>query len=179
MNIQLALFKLLITLYNVVRLTLVFIPLIYAILLIRTPSVIEIPLLKVLFLSFAPALGTAVWNALRFEQFHHLATTYYQKSAQMVEINYPADGETIRKAVGEYVNQRKWRWLSESDHHIELKSSPARDRIHIEWTNELIKVESKPAFPWIFIDFGRNYKNILQLLIVIKKAHSKSTSNEG
>ena len=171
MNLQLAFFKLLITFYNVIRLSLVFLPLIYAILLIRTPSVIEIPLLKVLFLSFAPALGVAVWNALRFEQYQLISPEYYQKSKQEIEIAYQTDSGKLVQAVKELAAQRKWKVLAEGEGYIELRTSPARDRIDVQWDAAHIKVSSKPAYPWIFIDFGRNYKNILQLLVQIKKAH--------
>lgn len=171
MNLQLAFFKLLITFYNVIRLSLVFLPLIYAILLIRTPSVIEIPLLKVLFLSFAPALGVAVWNALRFEQYQLISPEYYQKSKQEIEITYQTDTGKLVQAVKELADQRKWKVLAEREGSIQLRTSPARDRIDVQWDAEHIKVSSKPAYSWIFIDFGRNYKNILQLLVQIKKAH--------
>lgn len=171
MNLQLALFKLFITFYNVVRLTLVFLPLIYAILLIRTPSVVSIPILKVLFLSFAPALGVAVWNALRFDQFHLMPPESYQKSTQEASVKINVKPELIKEVAQNVCNKRKWKLISEGEHSLELRTSPARDKVMLRWDDTTLSITSKPAYPWIFIDFGRNYKNIIELLVQIKKAH--------
>lgn len=174
MNLKLALFKVLITLYNMFRLTVVFIPLIYAILIIRTPQAIEVAWLKVLFLSFAPALGVAVWNALRFEQFELLKAEYYQRSRQKVCVELVVEQKDLQKALEPFLQKRKWKQLKESEHKSLLRTSPMRDQVEITMEENRLCIESRPAFSWIFIDFGRNYKNIIQLLVAIRKAKSST-----
>lgn len=174
MNLKIALFKVLITLYNMFRLTLVFIPLIYAILVIRTPQALDIVWLKVLFLSFAPALAVSVWNALRYEQYELLKTEYYQRSQQKVCIELAVDHNDLLQALEPFVSKRKWKLLQQTDGKYMLRTSPMRDQVEITSDGNTLCISSKPYFSWLFIDFGRNYQNIIRLLVAIRKAKTST-----
>lgn len=174
MNLKIAFFKVLITFYNMFRLTLVFVPLIYAILLIRTPQAVEIPILKVLFLSFAPALAVSVWNALRFEQYELLNPEYYQRSVQKVCIELQVTEQEIIQAIEPFLQKRKWKLLNQEENTWYLRTSPMRDQVVIRLDGNSLCIESKPYLPWLFIDYGRNYKNIIQLLVAIRRAKSST-----
>lgn len=177
MNIQQFLFKITVIIIQTLKVTLVFTPLVMAVrALMGIEFIWQQELTPAVFIAFGIGMSLTVWNALDFENYKKIDPKQYLKSNQNmpIELSEAIKSETVFKQILLAVDTNKdWNLRSQSATNIKiLAKSPYKfkDIIEIEklGNNKLI-IKSKPKYFFWLIDLGRNYKNILSVLRVIKE----------
>lgn len=171
------LFKLTAILLQYIFTTIVFIPIVYVVHLIKYNfHTQEIVFIRILFFAVAFALPFVVANAFSFAKFEHNELTYYlkpkQKHTLIVDIN--AD-ELLKTTVAHLSEKPFWKFISQSENtiHYSVKNIILKDDVFISAKPiSDIKTEltilSKPSLALLFLDYGRNYQNIIKVLLAIK-----------
>lgn len=171
------LFKLTAILLQYIFTTIVFIPIVYVVHLIKYNfHTQEIVFIRILFFAVAFALPFVVANAFSFAKFEHNELTYYlkpkQKHTLIVDIN--AD-ELLKTTVAHLSEKPFWKFISQSENtiHYSVKNIILKDDVFISAKPiSDIKTEltilSKPSLALLFLDYGRNYQNIIKVLLATK-----------
>ncbi|MCB9251931.1 MAG: hypothetical protein H6605_05650 [Flavobacteriales bacterium] len=167
------LFKLTAIFIQFILIAIVFFPLIYLGQLIKYNFEIQnVAILKVIFLSIAFAMPFAVANAFAFAKFQRMELDYYLKSRQKHKITMQNNAENILNNLLSTEKEKPfWTLVSKSSDEIELsvKSLMVSDKVKVKLKNLAdnsceMTIESKPKQSYLFLDFGRNYRNILQVM---------------
>ncbi len=171
------LFKLTAILLQYIFTTIVFIPIVYVVHLLKynfhTQAIVFI---RILFFAVAFDLPFVVANAFSFAKFEHNELTYYlkpkQKHTVIVDIN--AD-ELLKTTVAHLSEKPFWKFISQSENtiHYSVKNIILKDDVFISAKPiSDIKTEltilSKPSLALLFLDYGRNYQNIIKVLLATK-----------
>jgi hypothetical protein len=177
MNIQNFLFKIAVIIIQTLKITVIITPLVMAIRALRSVEfelIQELP--AAIFIAFGLGMSLTVWNALDFENYKKMDPKQYLKSNQHmpIELTKEVNPAKVFNQITQAVEENKnWKLISQSASSIKiLATSPYKfkDIIEIENSGEnKLLIKSKPrSFFWL-IDLGRNYKNILSVLRVIKE----------
>lgn len=176
MNLKLFLFKLSIILLQTLKITLLLTPLVLAVRAIYMPVFDLLPELQAaIFIAFGIGMSATIWNAFEFENYRLMDLKYYLKSHQKYELNLSEtlDGSQVRDFIIENISQAgNWKLISKEEQNLEFKVLSKRkiaDTVRIRIQGNRVLMESKPRLNFWPLDMGRNYKNILHLLVVIKK----------
>lgn len=169
-------FKLSVTTINVILLMLIFIPFFYSLIIVFPQSIkygytfIAKNFKMVLFISFAPALLIAAFNFIEFEAFRKIDAKFYQKARQKLTLKFKEKVPSIQEEnlLKTLLNQKgNWKILSSDENHIKFKRTSRyfiTDIIEIKTLdNHRLELSSKPRLKVWFIDFGRNYRNLLSI----------------
>lgn len=167
------LFKLTAIFFQYIAVILVFMPLVFLSQLLKYKfQTEEIAFIRVLFFSVALAMPFAVANAFSFANFEKIDLKYYLKSNQVHKVVTPQPtAAVIHNAVTRLSQKPFWKLKNQSSDSITfvVKNLILTDEVSLhcidrgDGTTEL-EFESKPRQSYIFLDFGRNYRNILRLL---------------
>lgn len=177
MNIQNFLFKISVIIFQTLKITLIFTPLVMSVRALRGVDFVwQQELSAAAFIAFGIGMSLTVWNALDFENYKKIDPKQYLKSNQnmLIELTPAVKIENVFNQINKSIDDNKnWRLLSQSDTNIKILAiSPNKfkDIIELESDGEnMLLIKSKPkSFFWL-IDLGRNYKNILSVLRVIKE----------
>lgn len=170
-------FKLTAILLQYLLIILIIIPFVYLSQLIKYNfNTEEIMMLKVLFLAIALAMPVVVANAFAFAKFERIELAYYLKSTQKHTVLLPQSSETILANVIRNTSDLPfWTLVDQSSEELtfKVKHLLIKDNVILhtnpkgENSTEVI-IRSAPSSSLAFLDFGRNYKNILQLLTATK-----------
>lgn len=153
-------------------------PLIYFAFLIQSDFDFgKIIFIRILFFSIALALPFVMINAFAFANFNNFDLKYYLKSKQKVIVNIETKNlNTIDEIMSNIQKSKKWIVIEgESDYLIIKKTNLLiNDKISvllkaIDENKHEITIESKPYTSLLFIDFARNYRNIIYVLKTLKK----------
>jgi len=177
MNIQQFLFKITVIIIQTLKITAIFTPLVMAVRALRGLEFeLQQELPAAIFIAFGLGMSLTVWNALDFENYKKIDPKQYLKSNQHmpIELSQAVKPATVFNQITQAIDSNKnWKLISQTDSNIKiLATSPykLKDIIEIENSGEnKLLIKSKPrSFFWL-IDLGRNYKNILGVLRVIKE----------
>lgn len=170
-------FKLIAIFLQYVLLIAILFPLIYLAQLLKYNfKADEIYLLKILFLAIAIAMPFAVANAFSFANYEKMEITSYLKSKQIHKVAVADSVENLTKTIQQnLVKEPFWTLITQSDNSLvyKVKSLMVSDKVTIQFKpqnnnqTELV-IESKPILSFIFLDFARNYRNILKVLLSSK-----------
>jgi len=138
----------------------------------------EIYLLKIVFLAIALALPFAVANAFSFANYERMEISSYLKSKQIHEVAVEISADDLAKNIQQNISKEPfWTLQSKNDNTLiyNAKSLMVSDRVTIQFKSQnnnqtKLVIESKPIFSFLFLDFGRNYRNILKVLLASKTA---------
>jgi len=156
----------------------IFFPLVFTTQLMKFNfSTAEIVFVKVLFLAIALALPFAIANAFSFAKFEKMELQYYLKSTQVHKV-------VVQKSVAQLLNNTLenlsekpfWTLISQSENSLtySVKNLILTDLVslnlkEIAENKTELTLKSKPIQSIIFLDFGRNYRNILNVLMAANK----------
>lgn len=176
MNLRLFLFKLLIILLQTLKITILVTPVVLAVRAIYLPVFDLNPELQAaIFIAFGVGMSATIWNAFEFENFRLMNLKYYLKSNQKHELTISDSINTDKLLdflVGNINQAGNWKLISRHEEGLVFKVLSKRkiaDKVEIRSIGNRVLIESKPWFNIWPLDMGRNYKNILHLLVVIKK----------
>jgi len=136
----------------------------------------EIMMLKVLFLAIALAMPIVVANAFAFAKFERIGLAYYLKSKQKHIVFLPQMPDIILNNVVSNISHNPfWTLINQTEDKLtfSVKHLLIKDKVEInvkpstEGITEVV-ISSNPTMSYVFLDFGRNYKNILQVLSATK-----------
>ena len=138
------------------------------------PEEVYIP--KILFLAIAIAMPFVVANAFAFAKFENLDLPFYLKASQEHAVVIHEKPEIILQRLKANLAQKPfWILKSEQDNSLvyDVKSIILTDRLRVEFKamdpdSTALRILSKPRMGFIFLDYGRNYRNILKLLLATK-----------
>jgi len=172
------LFKLTAIIIQYILLVIVFIPVVYAFQLLKYKFNSEdIAFIRVLFFSVALAMPFVVANAFSFANFEKIDMAYYLKSNQKFQVIIDGNASEVLNSIKTNLSKKDfWKLKSQTDttFNYSVKNLIMTDKVNVsvkplsENKTELI-IFSKPKLAYVFLDFGRNYRNILGVLLAIKK----------
>ncbi len=171
------LFKLTAILLQYIFTTIVFIPIVYAVHLIKYNfHTQEIVFIRILFFAVAFALPFVVANAFSFAKFEHNELTYYLKPNQKHTVIVDRNADELLKTTVAHLSEKPfWKFISQSENkiHYSVKNIILKDEVFISAKPiSDIKTEltilSKPTLALLFLDYGRNYQNIIKVLLATK-----------
>ncbi len=174
------LFKLTAILLQYIFTTIVFIPIVYAVHLVKYNfRTEEIVFIRIVFFAVAFALPFVVANAFSFAKFENNELKYYlkpkQKHSVIIEENA---GELLKNIVTQLSAKPFWKLISKTENsaHFSVKNIILYDNVSIEAkpiseTSTELNIISKPRTPFLFLDYGRNYQNIIHVLMATKAKH--------
>lgn len=151
----------------------VLIPFVYAAHLVKYQfNMEEVVFIRVLFWAIALAMPIVVANAFAFAKYQRIELAYYLKPHQKHTVEMAKPASEIQKAIAHNLSaQPFWDLLSQSENRLNfsVKHLMIKDLVEIHLKPQSdghtqIAMMSRPARKWAFIDFARNYKNILQVL---------------
>jgi hypothetical protein len=170
-------FKLIAIFLQYVLLIAIIFPLIYLAQLLKYNfKADEIYLLKILFMAIAIAMPFAVANAFSFANYEKMEITNYLKAKQKHKVAVADSSENLTKTIKQNLDKEPfWTLINQSDNSLvyKVKSLMISDQVTIQFKpqnnnqTELV-IESKPVLSFIFLDFARNYRNILKVLLSSK-----------
>ena len=171
------LFKLTAIFLQYFLLILIFIPLIYIAQLLKYKfNTEQIAFIRILFFAVAFAMPFVVANAFSFANFDKMDIQYYLKSKPRHRVIIEKDASSVLKNTIENLSAKPfWKLKSQTENSanfivknliltddVTIKTEPLSDK-KTEFT-----ITSKPRQSFIFLDFGRNYRNILTVLMATK-----------
>ncbi len=171
------LFKLTAILFQYLFLIFVFIPIIYLAHLIKYNFNTEaIVFIRVLFFAIAFAMPFAVANAFAFAKFENNDLTYYLKCRQYHSVVIDEKASTLLKNTVDHLESKPFWKLIKQDEctaHFKVKNILIFDDVTISThrnsdTQTLLTISSIPKLRILFLDFGRNYQNIITVLLATK-----------
>lgn len=177
MDIQKFLFKVAVIIIQTLKFTLFLTPVVLAFRAMKQGNQFELmpDLQASVFIAFGLGMALTVWNALEFENFLLINPAFYLKKHQIetLELAQNASGEKILKHVAETLAAKQgWQLKHSAQNEVKFQVSSARgfkDIVSLSLINQKITLQSKPLQWFIPIDLGRNYKNILAVMRVIKE----------
>ncbi len=166
MNFQVFLFKLTMSLYYVIRLSLMFAPLTILLVFSRQGgwkygfTFIQNSLNVGLFMAFAMGFMLGMYHVLSYELIGEGPLKNYLRSKQKVKVKSSMSlSDIVEGALSDDRNSL----ITEGENSVTLKRkvifSPP-DKIKISTDEEGYVIESRPHYNWWFIDFGRNFKHV-------------------
>lgn len=167
------LFKLTAIFLQYILLIIVFLPLVFLAQLLKYNfKMEEILFLKVLFLAIAFAMPFVVANAFAYANYEKMEIDYYLKPNQTHTVTVVGTPESVKATIEGNI-QKLPLWVpiqNQSDLlGYKIKNLILNDTLTVslkpkgETHTELI-INSKPVVGFVFLDFARNYRNILTLL---------------
>ncbi len=171
------LFKLTAILLQYIFTTIVFIPIVYTVHLIKYNfHTQEIVFIRILFFAVAFALPFVVANAFSFAKFEHNELTYYLKPKQKHTVIVDRNADELLKTTVAHLSEKPfWKFINQSENsvHYSVKNIILKDDVFISAKPiSDIKTEltilSKPTLALLFLDYGRNYQNIIKVLLATK-----------
>ncbi|MCC6721642.1 MAG: hypothetical protein IT243_05525 [Bacteroidia bacterium] len=136
----------------------------------------QVVFIRILFFSIALALPFVMINAFAFANFNNFDLKFYLKSKQKLNVLVPIDRLNDFNEIKLKLCNLKWKVIDEKDNFIIFKKSNyfINDIIKYKINNKNannydIEITSKPSLKLLFIDFARNYRNILVVLKTIQK----------
>ncbi len=171
------LFKLTAIFLQYIFTTIVFLPLVFIAHLIKYNfKTEEIVFIRLLFFAVAFALPFVMANAFSFAKYELNDLTYYlkpnQKHAVIIEENA---GELIKTTVANLTKKPFWKLAEQSENsaiffvkNIILTDKVSIDSKSLSDSKTEFTISSKPTFPLLFLDYGRNYQNIINVLLATK-----------
>lgn len=178
MNLRIFGFKLLAILLQTLKIMLLFAPIVMSLRAMRAHHFYFMDELQAaLFISFGLGMAVAIFNAFEFENFKHIELSQYLKTHQTYTTNLSesVDSKQLLAFIKSKAAENGMTIPStstESENVLELEAlSPYKfkDKIKVTLTGKQITIESKPKNFFWPVDLGRNYKNILSMLLVIKQ----------
>ena len=177
MNIQHFLFKIAVIILQTLKITIIITPLVLAVRALRgVEFVLEQELTAAIFIAFGIGMALTVWNAMDFENYKKIDPKQYLKSNQkmLLELAENVKVDHVFSKIADSASMNKdWKVINQSTSKIKiLATSPNKfkDLIEIEHLgNHTLLINSRPKSLFWLIDLGRNYKNILSVLRVIKE----------
>ncbi len=171
------LFKLTAILLQYLFLIFVFIPLVYLAHLIKYNFNTEtIVFIRILFFAIAFAMPFVVANAFAFAKFENNDITYYLKCKQYhsVVIDKNAN-DLLNNTVTILASNPFWKLINQTEDTAKFKVKNILIFDHVSLsvkkksdTQTLLTISSIPKFRLLFLDFGRNYQNIIKVLLASK-----------
>ena len=171
------LFKLSAILLQYIFTTIVFIPIVYAVHLVKYNfHTEEIVFIRILFFAVAFALPFVVANAFSFAKFEHNELTYYLKPKQKHTVIIDKNAsELLKTTVANLSEKPFWKFIEQSENtvHYSVKNIILNDDVFITAkpmsdTQTELTLLSKPKLALLFLDYGRNYQNIINVLLATK-----------
>lgn len=177
MDIQKFLFKVAVIIIQTLKFTLFLTPVVLAFRAMKQGNQFEMmpDLQASVFIAFGLGMALTVWNALEFENFSLINPKFYLKNIQKetLELAQNAPGEQILKQSAEMLSAKQgWQLKHSAENEVKFQVNSARgfkDMVSLTLNNQTITLESRPLQWFIPIDLGRNYKNILAVMRVIKE----------
>lgn len=175
MNLRIFLFKLLAIVIQTFKLMLLFTPVVLSIRAFRAEHFYFMDELQAaLFISFGLGMAVTIYNAFEFENFRHLELTQYMKTNQHYKttLSDKVNASDMLSFIEKTAAQKGYTLLARTDHGLEFEiKSPYRfkDKLSVQLKGQEVLISSKPRNIFWPIDLGRNYKNILGMLLVIKQ----------
>ena len=175
MNIQVFLFKLLMSLYYVMRLSLLFAPV--TILSVYGKqggwkygfTFIQNSLEVGLFMAFAMGFMLGMYHVLSFEIVGKGPLEYYLRSNQRLHVR---SSKTLEELVNFLKSDKRYVRIKVENGTVSFERkvifSPP-DRMSAQLKDGVFELSSRPRFKWWFIDFGRNFKHLKQLAVFLKR----------
>ena len=171
------LFKLTAILLQYIFTTIVFIPIVYAVHLIKYNfNTEQIVFIRILFFAIAFALPFVVANAFAFAKFEHNELTYYLKPKQKHTVIVDRNVDELLKTTIAHLSQKPfWEFIGQSENsvHYSVKNIILKDDVFINAkpisdSKTELTILSKPKLALLFLDYGRNYQNIIKVLLATK-----------
>jgi len=171
------LFKLTAIILQYILVALIFIPIVYAFQLLKYSfKTEEIEFIRVLFFAVALSMPFTVANAFSFAKFEKIDMAYYLKSNQkhsaFIDLNPSEALENIRTNLSK---KDFWKLKSQTENSLNfrVKNLVLTDKVSIVIKPYLnnqteITINSRPLLSYMFLDFGRNYRNIITVLLAVK-----------
>ena len=180
------LFKLVAIFLQYILLIILFLPIIYLFHLLKYKfNTEEIYFIRILFFAIAFAMPFVVANAFSFAKYEQNDLTYYLKSKQHHRVIIKKNAkELLVNTINNLKHTPFWTLTNESENSASFikKNLLLKDELLIK-TNPISETEtelyisSKPLIGFIFLDFARNYQNIVDVLLATQKpANSESKS---
>ena len=175
MNLRIFLFKLLAIIILTLKLMLIFTPVVLALRAMRATDFYFVDEVQAaLFISFGLGMAVTIYNAFEFENFQHLDLTQYLKTHQhhSTRLSDQVSAENLLPFIEKKSTEAGYKMVSKSSDSIEFEfKSPYKfkDKVMVRIQDHDIIISSKPKNRFWPIDLGRNYKNILSMLLVIKQ----------
>lgn len=177
MNIQHFLFKISVMILQTLKITAIFTPLVMAVRALRGVEFVwQDETAAGIFIAFGIGMSLTVWNALDFENYKKIELKQYLKTNQSMPIQIQ-DGvqmaDVFNFIVKKAETNKDWKLVDKSEARLKIQTTSPykfKDIVVIEnQGNNKLFITSRPkSFFWL-IDLGRNYKNILGVLRVIKE----------
>ncbi|MDA8885952.1 hypothetical protein N8368_05010 [Bacteroidia bacterium] len=175
MNISKFLFKLLIILSYILRVTLILLPITWIIVTTKEGgwrygfTFIQNNFEVALFVAFAVGFLVALYHAVSFEEIEGAPDENYLKTSQEVIVKDTMHLDLLEEKMRKQTNRYK-RVSRKGD------SIVAQRKVHflppdvmtLTKKNDLFEITSRPFSPVWFIDFGRNFKNVKEIAKLIK-----------
>jgi len=168
------LFKLTAIFLQYIFTVIVFVPIVFLVHLIKYNFKTEdIVFIRVLFFAIAFAMPFAVANAFAFAKYEQNDMTYYLKPFQKHTVFIQKDAnEILKSTVINLLEKPFWKLIDQTDISatFTVKNILVTDKVTInlktlaENKTELT-ISSKPTLPILYLDFGRNYQNIINVLL--------------
>jgi hypothetical protein len=171
------LFKLVAILLQYVFVVIIFIPIVYFFHLLKYKfNAEDIYFIRILFFAIAFALPFVVANAFSFANYEKNDLTYYLKSHQKHAVLIQRNShELLATTINHLTKLPFWKLVNQDTDsatfikknlilkdELLIKTKPLSDQ-----QTELI-ITSKPKIGFIFLDFARNYQNIVEVLLATK-----------
>lgn len=175
MNLRIFSFKLLAIVIQTFKIMLLFTPVVLAIRAFRAEHFYFMDELQAaLFISFGLGMAVTIYNAFEFENFQHLELSQYLKTHQhhKTTLSDKVSAADVLSFIEKTAAERGYALLTKSDHSLEFEiKSPYKfkDKLSVQLQGQDVLISSKPRNIFWPIDLGRNYKNILGMLLVIKQ----------
>ncbi len=156
---------------------LVFIPLVYLSHLIKYNfKTQDIVLIRVLFFAVAFAMPFVVANAFSFANFDRMDLKYYLKSKQTHKVIIENNaGNLLINTIENLSIKPFWKLINQTENSasFRVKNLILTDEVTFSFdtiseNKTELSITSKPCQSYIFLDFGRNYRNILSVLLATK-----------
>ncbi|MFM9944413.1 MAG: hypothetical protein ACKVQB_04200 [Bacteroidia bacterium] len=136
----------------------------------------EIYFIRVLFFAVAFAMPFVVANAFSFANFDKMDLKYYLKSKPKHQVIIENAASVILKNTIENLGQKPfWTLKSQNENSavFKVKNLILTDEVNFKTetmaeNKTQLTITSKPLQSYIFLDFGRNYRNILNVLLATK-----------
>lgn len=152
----------------------VFLPIVYLVHLVKYNfNTEQIVFLRVLFFAIAFAMPFVVANAFAFAKYEHYELNYYLKPKQKHTVGIDQNSSLVLTNIKANLALKPfWKLTNQSEDSAEylVKNILVTDRVTIEATpfsdsKTKLTIQSKPTMPLLFLDFGRNYQNIINVLL--------------
>lgn len=158
---------------------LIFIPIIYFAQLLKYKfNNDEIAFIRVLFFAIALAMPFVVANAFAFANFDKMDLRYYLKSKPRHTVIIEKNSSELIKYTIENLSKKPfWKLIESTDSSAKfiVKNLILTDEVkfNAQTTGDNkteLTITSSPRQSYIFLDFGRNYRNILTVLLATKSS---------